>query len=58
MGLMEITYEVTGGKEGPQTGTVQLEDGKYDPTMTEDFTDIRSSTTKLTAKITDIQEFS
>jgi hypothetical protein len=58
MGLIEITYEVTGDKEGPQTGTVQLEDGQYDASMTEEYAETRSRSSKLTAKVTDIQEFS
>jgi hypothetical protein len=55
MGLIEITYEVTGGTEGPQTGTVQIEDGQYDTVMTEDFTETRSRRSKPTAKVTDIE---
>ena len=58
MGLIEITYEVTGDKDGPQTGTVQLEDGQYDASMTEEYAETRSRSSKLTAKVTDIEEFS
>jgi hypothetical protein len=57
IGFIEITYEVTGDKEGPQTGTVQLEDGQYDASMTEEYAETRSRSTKLTAQVTDIQTF-
>jgi len=57
MGLIEVSYEVKGDVNGPQKGTIQLEDLKYDGSMSEDFAETPSRITELVAKVTSVETF-
>ncbi len=49
----EITYEITGGDDGPVIGTLEFEGSKY--SEEEESVSTSSGSSKLTAKITDVE---
>jgi hypothetical protein len=57
MGLIEVSYEVKGDVNGPQKGTIQLEDLSYDASLSEDLADTPSRSTELVAKVTSVETF-
>jgi hypothetical protein len=55
-GEVEVTYKVTGGKDGPESDSfvITLDDEQYEKPWRETST-IRSRSTKLTVKVTDVE---
>jgi hypothetical protein len=55
-GEVEVTYEVTGGKDGPESDSflITLDDGQYEE-PSEEASTVRSRSTKLAVKVTDAE---
>ena len=54
-GVIEITYKVTGDKNGPQTGTITAYVADETSTVEEHWLDIPSSSSKIKAAITQVE---
>lgn len=53
----DVTYQVSGLEEGPQTNTITFDSGKYDVYETENSGDTTSRGVKLTAKVTRVETY-
>jgi hypothetical protein len=55
-GEVEVSYKVTGGKDGPESDSfvITLDDEQYEKPR-EESTTVRSRSTKLTVKVTDVE---
>jgi hypothetical protein len=49
-----VTYEITGDESGPIIGSFEITDGKYD--VNEEALSTKSSKTKVTVKVTDVEK--
>jgi hypothetical protein len=50
----QVTYQITGDEAGPIIGSFEITDGKYD--INEENLSTRSSKTKVTIKVTDVEK--
>jgi hypothetical protein len=54
-GSFEVTYDVQGVEDGPRTGSVTIDDGKYDDAFLEDLAQVKHRVKGLKVVVTSVE---